>query len=98
MYSYKYDCSHTMTERTVPFSARIPSDDAAFIAELKIEGAVTPSDKLRAIITQARKQYEGSADYATSLQWMRDLLTPALTRIRAVEHTANMHSEIVTLI
>lgn len=86
-----------MTERSVPLSARISSDDAAFLAGVRIEAAVTPSDKLRAIISQARKQSEGSADYASSLQWIRDLLAPALTRIRAAEHPANMHSEIVTL-
>ncbi|MFO1352493.1 MAG: hypothetical protein U1F68_18170 [Gammaproteobacteria bacterium] len=83
------------TSRSIPISARIPSEDAAFLARLQIEGAITPSDKLRAIITQARRQHEGQHDYASSLQWIREALAPALDHVRDAEHRARQHSDLV---
>ena len=82
--------------RSVPISARIPSEDAVFLAALKIDGAITPSDKLRAIIAHARRLHEGQDDYNASLTWLGDLLAPALARIRAVEHGARLRSELVS--
>jgi len=84
--------------RTLPISARIPAEDAEFLAELKIEGAVTPSDKLRAIITQARQRAQGQDDFPASLQWMREVITPALNRVRDAEHRHGLHSELVTAV
>lgn len=84
--------------RSVQISARIPSEDAAFLAGLKLEGAVTPSDKLRAIIGAARRQQEGNTDFASSLQWLRDQMTPALDRIAQQEHVLGQHSELVSLL
>jgi predicted ATP-dependent protease len=81
--------------RTLPISARIPQEDADFLAKLKIEGAITPSDKLRAIIGEARQRAEGQGDYAASLQWIRQILVPAVNRIREGEHRTRMHSELV---
>ena len=44
-------------------SARIPLEDIEWLASLDIQGAVSPSDKLRALIAQMRRQYEGTLDY-----------------------------------
>ena len=38
----------------IPVSVRITQEDADFIAELKIEGANTPSEKIRELLKQAR--------------------------------------------
>ena len=64
------------TSRSVPFSARISTEDAAFIAGLEIDGAHTPSDKLRALLAEARKRRQGSGDYESSLQLAMDWLQP----------------------
>ena len=36
-------------------SARIPTEDMEWLAGLDIQGAVSPSDKLRALIAQMRR-------------------------------------------
>jgi len=79
-------------------SARIPSEDLEWLAGLDIQGAVSPSDKLRALIGQMRRQYEGTLDYQGGLSWLRDLLAPFVTAIRALEHQNRMHSEALTLV
>jgi hypothetical protein len=78
-------------------SARISMDDMEWLAGLDIQGAVSPSDKLRALIAQMRRQQEGTLDYERSLGWLRDLVAPFVTAIRAVEHHNRMHSEVLTL-
>lgn len=78
-------------------SARIPAEDAEWLMSLDIQGAVSPSDKLRALIAQMRRQHEGTLDYATCVAWLRDLLAPFVTNIRTLEHRNRMHSEALTL-
>jgi len=78
-------------------SARIPSDDMEWLVGLDIQGAVSPSDKLRSLIGQVRRQYEGTLDYQRSLSWLRDLVAPFVSAIRALEHRERMHSEVLTL-
>ena len=78
-------------------SARIPSEDIEWLASLEIQGAVSPSDKLRALIAQMRRQYEGTLDYERSLSWLRDLVAPFVIGIRTLEHNNRMHSEVLTL-
>lgn len=79
-------------------SVRIPSEDLEWLATLNLQGATTPSDKVRALVSQIRRQQEGASDYAASLAWMRDLLTPFVTRIGANEHRQSNHSEIIRLL
>jgi hypothetical protein len=78
-------------------SARIPTEDMEWLVGLDIQGAVSPSDKLRALIGQMRRQQEGTLDYQRSLSWLRDLVAPFVTAIRALEHRHRMHSEALTL-
>jgi hypothetical protein len=79
-------------------SARIPIDDLQWLATLEVQGASTPSDKLRALVTQLRRQHEGALEYSASLQWMRDLVSPFVTAVGAFEHRQGKHSELVRLI
>lgn len=78
-------------------SARIPSEDMEWLASLNIQGAVSPSDKLRALITQMRRQHEGTLDYERSLGWLRDLVAPFSNRVKAFEHHQRVHSEMLTI-
>ncbi|QGX39672.1 hypothetical protein [Permianibacter aggregans] len=83
------------TSRTVPFSARLSAEDIQFIAELEIEGAQTPSDKLRAILADARRRREAVADFSAYLQLTQENLAPVRTYLLAAEREQGMHSEIV---
>jgi len=78
-------------------SARIPTEDMEWLTGLQVSGAVSPSDKLRALIAQMRRQHEGTVDYERSLVWLRDLAAPFVTSIKAAEHRERIHSELVSL-
>ncbi|HEY4214644.1 MAG TPA: hypothetical protein VGM84_24420 [Steroidobacteraceae bacterium] len=79
-------------------SARIPAEDLQWLATLDVQGATTPSDKLRALVAQLRRQHEGALEYSASLQWMRDLVAPFVTAVGTFEHRQGKHSEVVRLI
>ena len=79
-------------------SARIPTEDLEWLVGLNIQGAVSPSDKVRSLIGQLRRQQEGTLDYQRSLAWLRDLVAPFVSAIRAIEHQNRMHSEALTLV
>ena len=67
-----------MPSKTVPISARISHEDAEFISQLKINEATTPSDKLRAIISDAKRQRLRTQDYRGCFQMIQELLMPVI--------------------
>jgi hypothetical protein len=79
-------------------SVRVPTADVEWLATLAMQGAISPSDKLRALIAQMRRQHEGAMDYAACVSWLRDLVAPAVTEIRAFENSSRTHSEALTLV
>jgi len=81
--------------KTVSISARIPEEDAEFISGLQIPGASTPSDKLRALLVEARRRHQGQQDYRGSMMLMRDLMVPAITRTREQQMEHRLHSELL---
>lgn len=85
-----------MASKTVPLSARISDDDADFLARLAVPGAITPSDKLRAIITDARRRQEGFTDYAGCLAMLQEMLAPTVRRIRETNNRENVHSDLLS--
>lgn len=87
-----------MPAKTIPLSVRVTDEDAEFIAGLAIEGATTPSDKLRAIIAQARRRVEGAEDYTTCLGLIEDFLAPAQRQLKTREHDLRVHSELVQVL
>ncbi len=80
----------------IQIGVRIPQEDAAFIAALNIENASTPSDKLRAIIAQARKREQGIQNYKETLVYIDELLLPVRNQVREFELQQKIHSELVT--
>jgi len=80
----------------VSISARISQEDAEFISQLSIEGAVTPSDKVRAIIADAKRHALGKNDYLSTVQQLKDLVVPNLNHIREAEYVHDMHSELIS--
>ena len=58
---------NTPSNSRVPISVRISQEDADFIASLQIQGANTPSDKIRELLRQARTLHTQGQDYESSL-------------------------------
>lgn len=85
-----------MPNKTVPLSVRMTPEDAEFVARLNVDDAHTPSDKLRAIIADARRRKLGTEDYPGSLKLIQDLLSPTLRIIRASENNQHVHSELIS--
>lgn len=82
--------------RSVPLSVRITDDDAAFLADYKADGARTPSEKLRAILADARKLHDHDDDFAGSVEQLAALMQPALSRLRNGQRAARLRSDFVT--
>jgi hypothetical protein len=72
--------------KTVPLSVRVTQDDAEFISRMDIAGAATPSDKVRALLADARKRQEGFRDYPGCLGMVQEMLGPMLHHLREAEH------------
>jgi hypothetical protein len=85
-----------MASKMVPISTRVSQDDVEFISQLKISGASTPSDKVRAIIADAKRRTEGMQDYRSAFQMMQELFQPVREHIREAELDMSKHSELVT--
>jgi hypothetical protein len=84
--------------KKIQIGARITEEEAEFINLLKINGATTPSDKLRAIIEEARLQREYSHDFAGSYKKMQELFGPVIEKIKKAEFENNIHSALLARI
>lgn len=82
--------------KSVTISARVSEEDAEFISQLKIDGAITPSDKVRAIIADTRRQTESRQDYPGCMAIMQSFVGPAGSRLRELEAEHRIHSELIT--
>jgi hypothetical protein len=83
-----------MSAKTVPFSARISVEDAEFISELEFDGANTPSDKLRALLAESRRRYQGYSDYGQNLAQMQEWLGRIKRQLLVRQHQLNQRSEL----
>ncbi len=85
-----------MPNKTVPVSVRLPEDDAHFLARLTLEGAETASEKLRALISDARRRQHGTEEYPAALKLAQESMAPTLRIIRNSERGHGMHSELIS--
>lgn len=85
-----------MPSKQVTISARISAEDAEFISRLTIDDAKTPSDKLRAVIAQAKARSTRQRDYAGSLSDIQELIHPVVKQIRKTEVENQIHSELLS--
>ena len=83
------------TTNRIPVSVRITQEDADFIAELKIEGANTPSEKIRELLTQARLAHSQTHDYGTALAAQEQFFQVARRDVLHAEKEWGIHSHIV---
>lgn len=82
--------------KTTSLSVRVDDDDAAFLAELDIGDARTPSEKLRALLHAERRRHEGIDDPLEAADMFRDLLQPAKRRIKKLETKVSVRSGFLT--
>ena len=87
--------THTPAPSMEPLSARIPSDLYLWLAQLKVDGATTHSDKLRVLLTQLKKQHDGALDYVAAHGWARDLLVRQRDALVRIEGESGVHSEVL---
>ena len=98
-YSYVYSSAtmkyvQHMASLTTPLSVRLADEDVAFLARLEIDGTVTASDKIRALIRQARGRADEAGSFEQALAMSHDHLAPALRRLRMMEQEEGVHSEV----
>lgn len=84
-----------MPAKTIPISVRVSEADAEFLAALALPGAATPSEKLRALIEQARRRHAEGRTYESSLALVRELLEPLSQTLRARELSSRQRSELI---
>ncbi|MEM6638985.1 MAG: hypothetical protein AAF610_03700 [Pseudomonadota bacterium] len=84
-----------MPDKSVALSARLPADDADFLKHWEVEGAETPSEKLRRVVHDARDRETATHDYKSALRMATTLFGPALEHIRAGELEQGQHSELI---
>lgn len=78
-----------------PVSARLPSDVYLWLAGLAIDGAPTNSDKVRVLLSQVKRQYDGAFDYGTAHAWVRDLVGRLREGLVAAEQESGRHSDLL---
>ena len=83
--------------KSVPVSVRVSPEDAEFIASLKIEDAVTPSDKIRALIKRARLLESHEKSYEGALSSFQAQFRAVLNQLAQQEQQDKTHSELVRL-
>jgi hypothetical protein len=84
--------------QSIPFSVRLSQEDAEFIANMKLKGAKTPSDKIRAIIVKAHEEGKEEQDYKNILRKIQEIFIPALDKLREEELKKGEHSELTTIL
>lgn len=85
----------TMPTNRVPISVRIDQEVFDFITNLHINGANTPSEKIRELLTQARHSYERPHNYGSMLEYTETLLHDARHTILSCEKKMGVHSAIL---
>lgn len=87
-----------MAGQAIPFSVRLPHEDAEFIANMKIKGAKTPSDKIRAIISKAREEEKEDKCYKNILRKIQEIFIAPLDKLREEELKKGEHSELMRIL
>ncbi len=83
-----------MASLTTPLSVRLSEDDTSFLAKLQIDGALTASDKIRALIRQAREREGRPESFSAALAISHDQLAASFRALRLLEAGAEAHSDV----
>lgn len=82
-----------MAKQTV--TLRLDEDDLTFLAQIEMAGATNLSEKVRALLAEARSQREGLGDFGAAYDFVRSLLAVPERRIRQAEVDSQQRSELV---
>jgi hypothetical protein len=85
-----------MPHKMIPHSVRLSEEDSDFIAKLRVPGAVSPSEKIRAIIKERRERSQRRDTYEGLLLSSEEILLPIIHRIKAKELDNKEHSELLS--
>lgn len=81
--------------KSIPISVRLSDDDVAFLAGYEVQGARTPSDKMREILKAAREREEGVQDVAACEDLLRSMARPAEKGLRQLQREIGHRSDFV---
>ena len=74
---------------------RLDEDDLTYLAELEVQGATNLSEKIRALLADARAQRAGLGDYGAAYDFTRRLFAGPDRCVRDAEVQAEVRSEII---
>jgi len=81
--------------KSIPISVRLNDDDVEFLASYEVQGARTPSDKLREILRAAREREKGIQDVAACEDLLRSMVRPAERGLRQLQRETGIRSDFV---
>ena len=84
-----------MTSRLQPTTVRLTDAEQTFLANLKIPGATTISDKIRKLIAERSRMEEADRDFGAALAMANSLLAPLSTAVKTAENETGVHSQLV---
>jgi hypothetical protein len=74
---------------------RLDEDDLTYLSQVEISGAGNLSEKIRALLAEARAQREGCEDFAAAHDFSRRLFARIEREIHAAEMESDVRSEFV---
>lgn len=83
-----------MAKQTV--TLRLDEDDLTFLAQIEVGGAANLSEKIRALLAEARSQRQGLDDFGAAYDFVRGLLAVPERRVRQAEVASQQRSELVS--
>lgn len=83
-----------MAKQTI--TLRLDEDDLGYLAGVEVVGAANLSEKIRALLADARRQREGLTDFGAAYDFARRLLAATERRIRDTEVQAEIRSELLS--
>lgn len=81
-----------MPKQTI--TLRLDEDDLTFLSQVEINGAGNLSEKIRALINEARAQREGAKEYCAAHDFARNLFARIVRQINAAEVETGQRSEL----
>lgn len=82
-----------MATKSISLSVRMTNEDLAMLSELDMQGALTPSDKIRSLVKMAHRLQHKRGDYEQALSNEAARFAPAQLGLRNAEARHRMHSE-----
>ncbi len=82
-----------MAKQTV--TLRLDEDDLTYLAQIELPGASNLSEKIRAVLAEARLQREGLADYGAAYDFARRLFGTPERSLRQAELRSQLRSELI---